>query len=155
MCPSDIQDDYNFKLMRIEESIKDKAYQRDLKKYYSLIEKANEKYSILNSLNMFDSNQSAALIDLCNDCAVLEEKIREKREYYEVSVFRGSPPLKTLAMLYEKMTNYSSAADICIRAIKAGYIEDGTKGGMRGRLARMIKKGNLELTDEMKRSLEI
>lgn len=155
MLSPELQEKYNEQLKRIDQSYADTEYQIKLQKYYSYMEEANQSYSVLNSLGLFDSEHTHALIALCEEWAVLESEIKDKRHYYEGSPFFESPPMKMLAMIYEKAGDYSSSAAVCVRAIQAGYPNDGTKGGMRGRLARMIKRGKLDLTEEMKLVLQI
>lgn len=155
MLTPELQKQHEEHMKRLEQAYADNEYQRKLQKYYSMLEEANQSYSVLNSLNMFDEEHSQKLIDHCEKWAILEEEIRTKRFYYEGYPFLESPPLKMLAMVYEKNAKYSAAALACVRAIKNGYPNDGTKGGMRGRLARMIKKGKLDVTEEMKQILEI
>ena len=146
---------YQESMRRLELSYTDSSYQAKLSKYCSLIEKINERYSVLNSLNLFQTEQGDALVELCVDCIKLEAQIKKKREYYENYTFDSSPAYKTLAMIYEKRGEYDKVVDVCVFAIDAGYPSDGTKGGMRGRMARAIKRGKIEVTDEMKTILEI
>ena len=47
---------------------------------------------------------------------------------------------KKLAMCYEKKGDYAAAIEICERAIKAGQSNDGTKGGMTGRIEKLKAK---------------
>lgn len=155
MLTPEMQKQHDEHLKRLEQACADEDYQRKLHQYFSMMEEANHTYSVLNSLGMFDAEHSQKLIDYCEKWAALEADIRTKRNYYEGSLFLESPPLKMLAIIYEKNSRYSASALVCVRAIKNGYPNDGTKGGMRGRLARMIKKGKLDVTDEMKQILGI
>ena len=52
-----------------------------------------------------------------------------------------------LAIVYEKRGQYDFAANVCQKAISYGFTSDRTKGGMYGRLARICKKGKLEITN--------
>lgn len=128
----------------------DRAYQQDLKKFYNLYKKVNERYSILNTVGSFLGSDGEELIRLCKSMFKIEAKIHDKRTIYENCQFLESVSCKKLALIYEKRKEYNKAVDICVQAINAGFPEDGTKGNMRGRIARLIKKGSLPLTDELK-----
>lgn len=56
------------------------------------------------------------------------------------------PAFELLAKIYEKQGNFEEACFVCQRAIVLGYTEDGTKGGMRGRLEKLLKRAGLNLT---------
>ena len=131
----------------------DAEYQSDLNTFYALLTHIREMYSVIGSVGSFSDEAGGRLIDSCAEAIEIEEKIREKREYYENTHFEMSEPRKTLAMIYEKRGDYEHAANVCAFAIRSGYPKDGTDGGMRGRMARMIKKGNLPLTDAYKEVL--
>lgn len=131
----------------------DAEYQSDLNTFYALLTHIREMYSVIGSVGSFSDEAGDRLIDSCAEAIEIEEKIRENREYYENTHFEMSEPRKTLAMIYEKRGDYEHAANVCAFAIRSGYPKDGTDGGMRGRMARMIKKGNLPLTDAYKEVL--
>lgn len=57
-------------------------------------------------------------------------------------------------MIYEKQGNFQKAIDICAEAIEIGAINDGTKGQMRGRLARLIKKSEITPGEDILKLLE-
>ena len=61
---------------------------------------------------------------------------------------------KRLAMICEKREDYEGAAEICLTALRDGATNDGSQSGMAGRLRRMLKKGHLQPTDEMRQYLE-
>lgn len=66
-------------------------------------------------------------------------------EYYEmhIPIRITSIPYKKLAIIYEKEGNYSQAIQLCEEALSFGFTDDGTKGGMEGRLAKLKKKAGL------------
>ncbi len=142
-------------LQRYDEAQADKEYQDKLSQLYELLTHIQEAYSVINNVGSFSDVVGDNLIESCAKTLMLEAEIKEKREYYENCTFDMSPPCKTLAMVFEKRGEYQRAATICVYAIENGYTNDGTKGGMRGRLAKMIKKGNLPLTDNLKNILNI
>lgn len=52
-------------------------------------------------------------------------------------------PFKTLAIINEKSGNLKNAIWFCEYAISLGLNDDGTKGGMEGRLSKLKKKAGL------------
>lgn len=147
--------EYQNALRLYDEAHADLSYQHDLNQFYDFLTKIREDYSVINSLSSFDSELADRLIDNCAATIILETKLKEKREYYENRKFDVSEGAKILAMVFEKRGEYDNAAAVCVMAIENGFPADYTSGGMRGRLARMIKKGNLPLTEEFKKILEL
>ena len=47
------------------------------------------------------------------------------------------PSYKRLAIVYEKRRDYDKAVSVCLDAIKHGYGNDGTHGGMKGRMEKL------------------
>lgn len=140
---------------RYYEGRADKQYQAALSEYFKLIEEMREAYTVINTVGSFNEVPGEALIAKCLKAIDIDNSIRERREYYECVKFRYCEPYKTLAMVYEKREEFHLAASVCISSIEKGYTMDNTQGGMRGRLARMIKKGSLPLTEEYKRILNL
>lgn len=149
------EEEYRKALKLYDEAHADKEYQDKLTQYYEFLTQIQETYSVINNIGSFCGEEGEKLIENCALAMGIEENIREKRQYYEDRVLDMSPPCKTLAMVFEKRGDYQTAATICAYAIENGYVSDGTKSGMRGRLARMIKKGNLPLTDNLKELLNL
>lgn len=149
------EQEYRKALQLYDEAHADTEYQNKLTQYYELVTQIKEAYSVINNVGSFSDNAGNSLIERCAEAIKIEAEIKEKREYYENRIFDMSPPCKTLAMVFEKRCEYQRAATICVYAIENGYISDGTAGGMRGRLSRMIKKGNLPLTDNLKNILNL
>lgn len=140
---------------RVEESLADEEYQRDLERFSNLMSNVYEMYSVINAVGDFSEAAGDRLIRDCMEAMNIEFAIKEKREYYQNCTFPLSESCKMLAMVHEKRGEYQSAANACIIALENGTPYDGTKSGMRGRLARMIKKGNLPLTDDIKQLLNL
>ena len=147
--------EYIKSLQLYDEAQADTEYQTKLSQFYELLTQIQEAYSVINNVGSFSADEGNALIEKCVQAMGLEADIREKREYYENHVFDMSIPCKMLSMIFEKRCEYQRAATICVYSIENGYPNDGTQGGMRGRLARMIKKGNLPLTDNLKNILNL
>ena len=47
---------------------------------------------------------------------------------------------RELSIYYQKQNRISDAIRVCKKGIECGYIDDGTKFGMYGRLERLLKK---------------
>ena len=62
-----------------------------------------------------------------------------KRKSY-IALPPSYPSFKKLAIIYEKRKDYDSAISVCKSAIKAGYKNDGTEGGMKGRIEKLKAK---------------
>lgn len=133
----------------------DNEYRELCAKYYQLLEEVESDYSVIYNLNLFDSFESSLLMDKCDEVIGLLQKLMSIWAKYEVNIPFSCDAFKRLSMLKEKQEDYQSAADACLKAIKCGIYNDGTPGGYRGRLARMIKKGNLYVTEEMDNALSI
>lgn len=140
---------------RYFEAQADKQYQEALSEFYTLTTTIKETYSVLTNLASYDGGAAERLIARCATAMELDDSIREKRAYYDNAKYEYCEPYKILAMLYEKRGEYQRAAMVCVLAIEKGYTKDGTSGGMRGRLARMIKKGDLPISEQMKEILSI
>lgn len=149
------EEEYRNALRLYDEAHADEQYQKDLHLFCDLVSAIRESYSVNNALGSFSGESGDKLIDLCADAINLDIELKEKRDYYDNQKHDMSEPAKTLAMVFEKRGEYGNAAAVCVMAIENGFPADGTSGGMRGRLARMIKKGNLPLTDDLKRILNL
>lgn len=133
----------------------DKQYQAALSASYAIETEIKETYSVITNVGSFGGEAGDKLIDRCVEAINLDDSIREKRAYYDRNKYEYSTPHKILSMVYEKREDYQRAAMVCVLAIEKGYTKDGTNGGMRGRLARMIKKGDLPISEQMKEILNI
>jgi hypothetical protein len=140
---------------RYWESQADKEYQAARSLFYDLCTEIKEQYSVINNVGSFDNEEGNKLIASCVEAIYIDDSTREKRDYYDSAKYEYCEPYKILSMVYEKRGEFQRAATVCVMAIDKGYTKDGTNGGMRGRLARMIKKGNLPLSDNMKEILNL
>ena len=140
---------------RYYEALSDKEYQTTKAEFYAILTEIKETYSVLTNIASFNSEAGDRLINLCAEAIYRDDAIREKRAYYDSSKYEYCEPYKILSMAYEKREDYQRAATVCVVAIQKGYTKDGTSGGMRGRLARMIKKGDLPTSDQMKEILNL
>ena len=119
--------------------------------YYNGMEEIESMWSVITNLGIYNTNESDILINKCiknlEDLTTMLKcaKAIEYNSTYPPHV----PAYVRLAMLYEKREDYKSGIDICVEAIRHGAINDGSKGKMYGRLARLIKKSGIEPTEEM------
>ncbi len=156
-----LRDEYNAKtvaerdrLRRWNEAHSDTQYQETIARYYNLLTSIREQYQVIKTLSTFDSNAGRRLIADCVEAINIEQETHEKHEYYENRRFDISEPSLTLAQIYETLGDYERATAVCAMAIQNGFT-GGQGGGMRGRLAHIIKKGDLPLTEDMKELLNL
>lgn len=117
--------------------------------YYDNLMKIEEQYSVLFNSKVTEGSEVEQFIKLC------KKNIREFNKYKEVCKSCGNeipsnvPAYKRLIMIYEKQGNYEKAVEVCANAISNEVYSDGTKGGMRGRFERLLKKCGDNVTEEM------
>ena len=116
--------------------------------YYDLMQKINDEYKALNKKGEFGGKAGSDLILHCKRASALFLELVPIWEKYEIFIPVCSVFAKH-AMIHEKRGEYDKAAAVCVVAIRAGLSDDGTKGGMKARLKRMIKKGNLKPTKDV------
>ncbi len=119
--------------------------------YYNGMEEIESIWSVITNLGIYNTNESDILINKCiKNIEDLTTMLKcAKAIEYDSSYPSHIPAYVRLAMLYEKREDYKSGIDICVEAIRHGAINDGSKGKMYGRLARLIKKSGMEPTQEM------
>lgn len=128
----------------------DKEYNKISKRYYLDMERIEQQWSVMYNLNNFDGERAHEFELLCMkniDDFFQMTKIGSNYSDYQSPI--NVPAFKRLAMLYEKQGKYNEAVNVCKDAIKCGAVNDGSKGGMQGRLARILKKGNIPITEEI------
>lgn len=122
--------------------------------YYKGLGDIEERYSVLYNMGLIDGSEVDIFISMC------KQNIREYRLFVELLKKEGLelplsvPAYKRLAMVYEKQARYEEAISICAEAIRMGAVDDGTKGRMRGRLARLIRKYNGDVPQNILRLLD-
>lgn len=117
--------------------------------YFILMEKIEIAWSVLNNLRSYTGDQADALERMCLNGADLYKQMTE----YDAEMGFDPPPhapcYVRLAMLYEKQERYQEGIETCVAAIKAGAYSDSTNGKMYGRLARLIRKSGIKVTDDI------
>lgn len=119
--------------------------------YYRDCEKIEQLWSVIYNLKSFNSVESKQLMDLCYK-SISDYKLWKSAAYrkgFGNTIPSNVPAYKRLVMLFEKQENYVFAINVCIDAMKNGAVRDDSKGGMPGRLSRLIKKANITPTSEM------
>lgn len=114
--------------------------------YYTLCEEIEADYTVLANAANPDAAAYSKVEKKCVDATALFQMLVPLWEKYDRGIPCSAPPYKRLAMIREKRGDYEGAALACVQQLRLGVQGDGTKGGMRGRLARMVKKGNLAET---------
>lgn len=112
-------------------------------------EKLEKMYSALYNLKDYFSANTERFIELCqHDISLVDDYVRI-HNMYNSSMPTAYPSFKRLAMIYEKRNEYDKAIEVCVQSIKKGFPDDGTSGGMYGRLARMIKKSGIDYSIDL------
>lgn len=126
----------------------DRDYQKSIASFYDMSQKIEEQYAVVNSLGDFTGTNAANLEIMCKRHIGMAEALSKKwRKYKQAPLYVVS--YKRLAMLYEKQGKYLDSSEICMLAIRDGFPSDGTAASFRGRMARMVKKGGFEVTEEI------
>lgn len=125
-------------------------------KYFEGKEQIDAIWSAISNTKDFNGEKATKLEQLCfNNLKDLDAMCKaSKMANFDDAIPPHVPAYVRLAMLYEKQERYNDAIDICAKAIKAGAYRDGSKGTMKGRLARMIKKSNIEVPKDIIKLLD-
>lgn len=120
--------------------------------YFKTLDDIESMWSVISNLKLTSGPQVDTFVEKCyTNIAQLHNMINLEKTYgHSSDVPRSVPAFKRLAMLYEKQGDYENAINICADAIRIGAVNDDTKGKMYGRLARLISKSGLEVSDEIK-----
>lgn len=141
-------DEEKYKRELFHQQMNDKQYLAALKEYSNAAEKLNHEWSVLYNLQDYSSKRAERFEIHCAQQIDRYFRIMQRWGHYELPAARTNA-FKLLSILYERQGRMDDAANVCLKAIELGYEADGTKGGMRGRLARLIKKGaSVEMPDE-------
>lgn len=128
------------------------ALQADSARLYEEIE---ADYAVLQQLGITSNSQTDALEKKCLTAISTLEMLIPLWKKYNQPLQTICTPAKRLAMIREKQGRYEDAAMACKMALDLNMPQDGTAGGMRGRLARMVKKANMEITPEIQKYLTV
>lgn len=110
-----------------------------MNRHYELLEKERILYSKVHQSGNYHGPDAYRFEALClEDISIAEEFIALCNECNQD--IPSYPAFKQLAIFYEKQGNYHLAIPLCDEAIRLGFTDDGTKDGMKGRLARLEKK---------------
>ncbi|MCU7378166.1 hypothetical protein OBO34_07335 [Clostridiales Family XIII bacterium ASD5510] len=122
--------------------------------YYAELEELERKYSVIYNQKIYTGPKVQEFLNLCYSNKAKYEALIPYWQKYNLGVPKNAPSYKRIAMIYEKQEAYGNAVQICAEAIRIGAINDGTKGKMHGRLARLIKKCNHDVDPEIKKLLD-
>lgn len=119
--------------------------------HYKNIEKIEATYSVLYNANLFTGAKTEQLIQLCKDDIALAPNLKEFWDHWG-----NTPPayasFKRLAIIYEKQKRYDDAIAVCQEGIRLGFVVDGTKGQLYGRLAKLMRLAGRQ--DELQKALK-
>lgn len=135
-----VSDEERRKRELFHQQMNDEEYKNALREYFDAMEKLDQEWSVIYNLKDYSSQRGERFESMCAQQIDRFLMINEKWSQYGNPAPR-TDAFKLLSLLYERQGRIDDAANVCLRAISLGYDADGTKGGMRGRLARLIKKG--------------
>lgn len=127
----------------------DKTYRALTLRSFNLQQSIESDYSVLINLGITSGPKINAFAHKCTKSMNLLETLAPYEAKYHQPPTTYCVAAKRLAMIYERCENYDAAADVCVHALKRGWYDDGTKASMRGRLAKLIRKGSLNITPDM------
>ena len=110
--------------------------------HFDLMPKIDELYSAVMRSNDYTSAKARRLEELCiRDVSLAPDVwIGMKRSSPQLRSRPTYPSHRQLATLYERRGEYDKAIDVCRKAIRAGYNDDGTQMKMSGRIERLKEK---------------
>lgn len=120
-------------------------------KYFSNMQAIESMWSVMYNLKIVNGEKADLFEIRCKENIIeLYDMLNaSKKARYDSSVPPHVPAYIRLCMLYEKQEKYQDAINICVEAIKAGATDDGNKGMMYGRLARLIRKSGIDVGDDI------
>lgn len=118
--------------------------------YYNNMEQIEVMWSVIQNLRAFNGDQAYQLEALCRQNITEYLKLSQFDKNHDIEPPHHAPCCVRLAMLYEKQGRYEEGINLCADSIKAGAYADGSKGQMYGRLARLIRKSGLNVSDDIK-----
>ena len=144
------QNYYNYNAASYKEMEKANA------KYYNGLDKIESMWSVMYNLKSYEGSNADKFETICYESIkYLGIMINaQKNANYGNSIPLHVPAYVRLAMLYEKREDYEKAINICADAIRAGFINDGNKGKMYGRLARLIHKSGINVDSNISKLIE-
>lgn len=125
--------------------------------YFKDMEKIESAWSVLQNLKVFYGEQADSFETLCRKNAQDYHRMTEYDKSIDPNcvIPKHAPAFVRLAMLYEKREDYEQAITVCVEAIQCGAYDDGSKGKMYGRLARLIRKSGIDVNPEILKLAEI
>lgn len=109
------------------------------KRHFELLELEGQLYSKVHKSGDYHSDDAYYFEAVCTEDISLAEEFVRLHKKYDQTIPRY-PCFKQLAIFYEKQGNYHLAITVCEEAIRLGFEEDGTQGGMTGRIEKLEKK---------------
>ena len=117
-----------------------------IKEHFKNIEDIENKYKVLYNLKDFFGPRMDNLIAHCErDISIAEEYIAVHHRFGQ-QIPPSYVSFKRLAIIYEKRQEYDAGIEVCLKAIKLGFTDN---GDMYGRVARLLRKsGRIEEADK-------
>lgn len=151
------EENYNSEEFKSKSELLFEEYKPIIDKHFSLANKINVKYSIAINQSTIFNNFTEECKKLCLEDINIADKYKEylDKNSEDNKPFYGMyASFSIYAKLCEKQGLSKEAIMICIKSLKLGFTIDGSKGSMRGRLARLIKKYNEENKEQLQYDYE-
>lgn len=118
------------------------------KLYFKQMEAIDVQWAVISNLRAYTSDEARNLELLCLQNIQIYNKIAGNYRSTGREEPHHAPGYVRLCMLYEKQKRFEDAVLICKQAIENGAYEDGSKGKMHGRLARLLRKAAAQIPDD-------
>ena len=116
-------------------------------KHFKYLDEIDKLYKEARKLSSYNTDKMEDVICLClKDIELapyfLAYNIKEAKEYGVPleDWLPNFPTFKRLSIIYEKQGKYLKAIQVCQQAVSLGFINDGTKEGMVGRINKLNEK---------------
>ena len=116
--------------------------------YFKQMESIDVQWAVISNLRAYNSKEAQNLELLCIQNTLLYKSIVNEFRAKGIEEPHHAPCYVRLCMLYEKQGRFEDAVQMCKEAIDAGAYDDGSKGKMYGRLARLLRKAAAQIPDE-------
>ena len=129
-------------------------YQGKLDPEFRIIE--DQYWGARNRIKEMQVDQTVNKEDFEKECKAQMTRAyafkRPYEHYYSQPLY--ADVFKIYAIFLEREGRYVDAATVCARALRWGFPNDRTQGGMKGRLMRLVKKAGGEINGEIEDALK-
>ena len=132
---------------------RDRKFRRDQQELQETLADIGARYDKLRAESDYAAPAANALLASCYTAMRQAEALKPLWLRYGITVNYCSA-YKANAVICEKRGEYLYAAQVCVRAIRAGFPDDGRENGMYRRLRHLLDFGGFEPDAEMRELAE-